>query len=92
MDRPDDDRALWGRWLNLASEELGLDPAEAPVDALLTLTAVIARGVDRPMAPVTAFLVGVAVGRGADAQTAMKQLTGLAQEFASMNQPGETTA
>lgn len=33
------------------------------------------------MAPVSAFLVGLAVGRDADPQEAMKELTGLAQNF-----------
>lgn len=82
MDQPRDDRELWARWIAPATEALGLSQEEVPVDYLLTLTAVIARGVERPMAPVSAFLVGLAVGRGADPQEAMKKLTGLAQDFA----------
>ncbi len=81
MDQPCDDRELWARWIAPATEALGLTSEEVPVDDLLTLTAVIARGVDRPMAPVSAYLVGLAVGRGADPQEAMKKLTGLAQDF-----------
>ncbi len=78
LDQPRDHRGLWAP----ATEALGLSQEEVPVDYLLTLTAVIARGVERPMAPVSAFLVGLAVGRGADPQEAMKKLTGLAQDFA----------
>lgn len=83
MARPDDDHELWGRWITLAAGELGLSPDDVPVDDLLRLTAVIAHGVDRPMAPVSAFLVGLAMGRGADREEAIKKLTGLAQEFTS---------
>ncbi|AQP47984.1 hypothetical protein BW730_11285 [Tessaracoccus aquimaris] len=83
MARPDDDHELWRRWITLAAGELGLSPDDVPVDDLLRLTAVIAHGVDRPMAPVSAFLVGLAMGRGADREEAIKKLTGLAQEFAS---------
>lgn len=82
MDQPCDDRELWARRIAPATKALGLTSEEVPVDDLLTLTAVIARGVDRPMAPVSAYLVGLAVGRGADPQEAMKELTGLAQDFA----------
>ena len=82
MARPEDDRELWGRWIDRATGELGLSPDDVPVGDLLRLTAVIAHGVDRPMAPVSAFLVGLAMGRGSDREEVLKKLTGLAQEFA----------
>ncbi len=44
--------------------ELGLDPAEVPVRAVLDLARVAAHQVERPAAPLTAFMLGLAVGRG----------------------------
>ncbi len=55
-------------WVAAAARQLGLDIAEADQDALVTavldLTADVAHGVNRPAAPVTAFLVGLAAGPG----------------------------
>ena len=38
----------------------------------------VAHAVERPAAPVTAYLLGVAVGRGADPATAAEALSALA--------------
>lgn len=78
-----DDEELWERWLGPATEALGQDRQAVPVKDLLRLTAVIAHGVDRPMAPVSAYLAGLAVGGGADVEEVLKRLTGLAQDFSS---------
>ena len=57
-------------WVAAAAQQLGLDLAGADQDELITavldLTADIAHGVNRPAAPVTAFLVGLAAGGAAD--------------------------
>lgn len=57
-------------WVAAAARQLGLDLTESDQDELVTavldLTADIAHGVNRPAAPVTAFLVGLAAGRAAD--------------------------
>jgi len=53
-------------WLAAVAGELGLDdglPAEAE-KPVLDLISQVAHGPSRPGAPLTAFLVGVAVGRG----------------------------
>ncbi|MGC5629825.1 NTP transferase domain-containing protein [Georgenia sp. Z1344] len=60
-------------WLEAACRELGLSTAgEAPlvdpagdVDTVHVLTGEVAEGVQRSMAPVSSYLVGIAVGRGA---------------------------
>ncbi|WP_203937871.1 DUF6457 domain-containing protein [Spirilliplanes yamanashiensis] len=65
-------------WVAAACAELGLDPADVPVPLVLDLARDVARGVLRPGAPVTAYLLGVAVGRGADPQAAGGRLTELA--------------
>jgi hypothetical protein len=53
------------RWMEVACAELGIDPATIDERAILDLTRDVAHQVDRPAAPLTAFLLGVAVGRGA---------------------------
>jgi hypothetical protein len=62
-------------WVTAVSRELGLvgvlEGIEL-VDTVLDLTADVAHGVSRPGAPVTAFLVGVAVGRAADPTVATR--------------------
>lgn len=51
-------------WVDFAAPELGLEPAEVPLSELLTMTGVVAHGVVRPAAPVSSYLLGLAVGRG----------------------------
>ncbi len=60
-------------WTNLVCVELGLEPSETNQKTVLNLTRVIAHTVDRPAAPLTAYFLGVAVGRGEPlAETAAK--------------------
>jgi len=60
-------------WIETACAELGLDPAELDQKTVLNLARVVALTIDRPAAPLTAYLLGVAVGRGAPlAETATK--------------------
>ncbi|MEU1687367.1 DUF6457 domain-containing protein [Micromonospora sp. NPDC005707] len=65
-------------WVTAACAELGLDPAEVPVPTVLDLAKDVAHQVLRPGAPVTAYLLGVAVGRGADPAAAAARLSALA--------------
>ncbi|HYN97756.1 MAG TPA: DUF6457 domain-containing protein [Pilimelia sp.] len=65
-------------WTAAACRELGLDPAEAHTTLVLGLAKDVAHGVLRPGAPVTAYLLGVAVGRGADPAEAAGRLSALA--------------
>ncbi|GAA0563125.1 hypothetical protein GCM10010172_53070 [Paractinoplanes ferrugineus] len=65
-------------WVEAASEELGLDAAEVPVKAVLDVARDVAHGVVRPGAPVSAYLMGVAVGRGADPADVADRLSQLA--------------
>ena len=60
-------------WTNLVCVELGLEPSETTQKTVLNLARVAAHTVDRPAAPLTAYLLGVAVGRGEPlAETAAK--------------------
>ncbi|WP_433827798.1 DUF6457 domain-containing protein [Actinoplanes sp. CA-015351] len=53
-------------WLAVIGPELGVRPDEVPTDELLDVARDVAHNVLRPGAPVTAYLMGLAVGRGAD--------------------------
>jgi hypothetical protein len=60
-------------WTETLRAELGLDPEETTQKTVLNLARVVAHTVDRPAAPLTAYFLGVAVGRGAPlAETAAK--------------------
>jgi Domain of unknown function (DUF6457) len=60
-------------WTEALRAELGIDPEEATQKTVLNLARVVAHTVDRPAAPLTAYFLGVAVGRGAPlAETAAK--------------------
>jgi uncharacterized protein DUF6457 len=60
-------------WTDALCAELGLDPSEASQKTVLNLARVVAHTVDRPAAPLTAYFLGVAVGRGQTlAETAAK--------------------
>ncbi len=51
-------------WAEALCAELGLDAAEGSQKAVLNLARVVAHTVDRPAAPLTAYYLGMAVGRG----------------------------
>jgi Domain of unknown function (DUF6457) len=74
------------RWMEVACAELGLDPATVDERAILDLTKDVAHQVDRPAAPLTAFLLGVAVGRGAPLAATAARLQALAVAW-----PGTST-
>lgn len=69
-------------WLRLVAAELGLDPETVleHEEVLLAMVAAVAHGPSRPGAPLSAFLVGLAVGRGAGTSEAARRVTVLAQE------------
>lgn len=73
-------------WAGICADELGLDLAtdKSDVDRVLDLARDAAHQVTRPAAPLTTYLLGVAVGRGADPADAAARLTALANA-----QPGE---
>jgi hypothetical protein len=72
-------------WLAAVQAELDV----APVDQALVLDLArdVAHGVARPAAPLTAYLLGLAVGRGADPRQAAQAITALAQSWGSGEPP-----
>jgi hypothetical protein len=65
-------------WTIAACADLGVDAAAVDVRLILDLARDAAHQVDRPAAPVTAYLLGLAVGRGMAADQAAARLQALA--------------
>ncbi|MEV4345364.1 DUF6457 domain-containing protein [Actinoplanes sp. NPDC049596] len=65
-------------WVRALGAELGVDPAEVPTGAVLNVAKDVAHNVVRPGAPVSAYLMGLAVGRGADPAEVAEKVRGLA--------------
>lgn len=65
-------------WVERVRAEFDLAPVEYDRDTVLEVAKHAAHGVARPAAPLTAYLLGVAVGRGhslADAAARLETLT-----------------
>lgn len=68
------------QWLSTLADELGLDDAsmdDEVVRTLLDLTRDCAHEVEKVAAPLSAYLIGVAVGRGAGVGEASERATRL---------------
>ncbi|PRY27254.1 DUF6457 domain-containing protein [Pseudosporangium ferrugineum] len=72
-------------WLKVAAAELGLSPADVQRTVVLDVARDVAHNVVRPGAPLSAYLMGVAVGRGADPADVAARLTELALKWPADN-------
>jgi Domain of unknown function (DUF6457) len=78
-------------WAEAVCAELGLDRNEAVQKTVLNLARVAAHQVDRPAAPLTAYFLGEAVGRGMPLAETAARLQQLARGFgAAPDRPGAT--
>jgi hypothetical protein len=68
-------------WTETICAELGLDAAEGTQKTVLNLARVAAHTVERPAAPLTAYFLGVAVGRGAPLPETAERLQQLARRW-----------
>jgi len=68
-------------WTEAVCAEFGIDPANADVRAVLDLARDVAHNVARPAAPLTAYLVGIAVGRGEAPEQAADRIRSLAERW-----------
>lgn len=76
-------------WIVELAEALGVDPDAVDRTLLLDVARDAARGVARPAAPLTTFLVGLAAGlRGGDA-AAVADAAATAQRLALAHVPAE---
>ncbi len=73
------------RWIDAACAELGVDRSAVDERVILDLARDAAHQVDRPAAPVTAFLAGIAVGSGESLADVTSRLTAL---IGSWQDPG----
>jgi len=71
-------------WITAVSTDLNL-PDDVDVDVILDVARVAAHSVERPAAPVTTFLLGLAVAGGMDVKEAAAKIEALAQTW-----PAET--
>ncbi len=74
-------------WTEALCAELGLDPAEDTQKTVLNLARVVAHTVDRPAAPLTAYLFGLAVGGGAPLAETAAKVQQLARGWPASDEP-----
>lgn len=60
----------WGAWVSRVCESVDVDPASVDIAAIHDLTRVIAQGFVRAMAPVSAYIWGLAIATNPDADPA----------------------
>ena len=84
------DVAKMDAWLGRVSDALGLDPllVDAHKWDLLDLIRAISKGPTKPGAPLSTFLIGVAVGQGIDTDDAIDRVSRLVEWWAD----GQDTA
>lgn len=73
-------------WVERVREALDLGPADTGL--VLDVARDVAHGVMRPAAPVTAYLLGVAVGAGAEPKRAAAVVTELARAWSETREAG----
>jgi hypothetical protein len=74
-------------WVAAAAGELGLRPGDVQSKAVLDIAREVAHQVLRPAAPLTAYLMGVAVGRGIDPADAAARISALALAWPEREAP-----
>jgi uncharacterized protein DUF6457 len=79
--RPEHAPDTLDRWAAAASAKLGIESPGDYIKTVLNLARVAAHRVDRPAAPLTAFLLGIAVGQGRPLPESARQLQDLAQAW-----------
>ncbi|MGY5764842.1 DUF6457 domain-containing protein [Brachybacterium sp. DNPG3] len=84
-DRPpvtqqDDWESLLLPWIREVQDGLGIADCELDVDRVHSMTGVVAGEVQRSMAPISSFLVGLAIGRGASLEEACRAVERITRE------------
>ena len=75
-------------WITAVCGELGIEESQVDQRRILDLARDVAHQVDRPAAPLTAFLAGLAVGRGRPLGQTTDRLTALAADWDSSHSAG----
>jgi hypothetical protein len=79
-------------WAGAVCGELGLDPASLDVPVILDMARDVAHGVARPAAPLTAYLLGVAVGQGRPLAGSAARISQLAAQWPPADDAGQDRA
>lgn len=74
-------------WLAAAAAELGLDADTVEIATVLDVARDVAHGVARPAAPLSTFLLGIAVGQADDPRAALEQYAKRVTELAKTWEP-----
>lgn len=77
-----DQQARVEEWVGIVSEALGVT-APGDYGPILDVAKYAAHQVERPSAPITAYLVGLAVAGGADAKRSAEIIKALSDEWAA---------
>lgn len=75
-------------WVKDACAELGIEESAVDLRLVLDLARDVAHEIERPAAPVTAFVLGLAVGSGQSAAEASARLVALARAWSGKDQTG----
>ena len=65
-------------WVEALTTELGVDAGAVDIDRILELASDVAHGVARPAVPISLFIAGLAVGRGAHGGATLDRVSELA--------------
>jgi hypothetical protein len=68
-------------WIETACAELGVEPGDEYIKTILNLARVIAHKVDRRGAPLTSYLLGLAVGGGQPLAESAARLQDIARNW-----------
>lgn len=71
-----EDRSGWRPFIERACEAVGIDPNSVDENMILDLARVVAHDGERPMAPVAAYILGLAVGAGGDVEEKRRAVEG----------------
>ena len=66
------------RWVEVVCLEFGLPTGSVEVRTILDMARDVAHGVDRPAAPLTAYLLGLAVGQGHPLESSAAKISEIA--------------
>lgn len=69
-------------WVQAVCAELGIEPGDVHRDLILDVARDVAHGVTRPAAPLTAYIMGLAAGRGTPVRDAAARITEMAEGWA----------
>jgi hypothetical protein len=67
-------------WVDAVKKEIGVD-ADFDIDSILAAARDAAHAVERKVAPVTTYLMGIAVAQGGDAKTIAEKIEDLAKKW-----------